>query len=114
MIEIELQIVEYFQDQWQKICRTTEPKEILAHIAALTVCMIFIIILTFYQPILMGIAIGITLTVGIAVGVVCLGHHKLKDWVTQQCADARSDVAGTILDVPRDEKPRERHRTDRM
>jgi hypothetical protein len=89
MIEFELRVIEYFQDQWQNICRTMEPKEILAHIAALTVVVIFLIILTFYQPVLMGIAISLTLLGGAGAGIAMLGHHRLKDWVTDQCETAK-------------------------
>ena len=101
MIEIELRVMGWLHDQWQYVCRTMTPKEIIVSIGLLMACVTFIGLLTYLEPTLMGLTIAITLLIVAVSGVVWLGYLHLKDWVTGQC-----DAANHAWRVEQMEKSR--------
>ena len=84
-----MDIRETCKKQWQTVCATQSPSEIMAQLIVIGIMSIFLIVLGFMKPHLMGISIAAVVGTGGLALLIKTMHDKVLTWLNAQCDAAK-------------------------
>ena len=84
-----MDIRETCKKQWQTVCATQSPSEIMAQLIVIGIIGGFLIVLAFMQPHLMGLAVVAVVGTGGLALLIREAHEKVLTWLNAQCDAAK-------------------------